>query len=162
VFLACPIPQSHAKTNDVNTQLIESPEKWALFEHLSSPTYAKGCFCILGDAAHATTPHCGAGAGFAIEDAYILAGLLSPDIIQSTSDIERAFRVYDESRRPRSQELVRRSHSQGMTFDMQGEDGVKLTEEGVRESLTNNMAWVWDVDLAAVLKDAKIRLRNFG
>ena len=162
VFLACPIPQSHAKTNDVNTQLIESPDKWALFEHLPSPTYAKGCFCILGDAAHATTPHCGAGAGFAIEDAYILAGLLSPDIIQSTSDIERAFRVYDESRRPRSQELVRRSHSQGMTFDMQGEDGVKLTEEGVRESLTNNMAWVWDVDLAAVLKDAKIRLRNFG
>ena len=49
-----------------------------------------------------------------------------------------------------------------MTFDMQGEDGVKLTEEEVRESLTNNMAWVWDVDLAAVLEDAKIRMKNFG
>jgi hypothetical protein len=47
-----------------------------------------------------------------------------------------------------------------MTFDMQGKDGVKLTWEGVRDRLTNNMAWVWDVDLAAVLENGKLRLRK--
>ena len=40
-------------------QLIDEPEKWALFNHLPAPTYAKGNLCILGDAAHATTPHLG-------------------------------------------------------------------------------------------------------
>ena len=52
-------------------QLIDKPEQWALFDHLSALTYAKGNFCILGDAAHATTPHSGAGVWFAIENVHL-------------------------------------------------------------------------------------------
>jgi 2-polyprenyl-6-methoxyphenol hydroxylase-like FAD-dependent oxidoreductase len=38
---------------------MDKPDKWALFNHLPAPTYTKGSLCILGDAAHATTPHLG-------------------------------------------------------------------------------------------------------
>lgn len=48
-------------------QLMEKPDEWALFEHPPAPTYVKGKLAILGDAAHASTPHQGAGAGMAIE-----------------------------------------------------------------------------------------------
>lgn len=37
----------------------------------------KGTLCLIGDAAHATTPNMGQGAGQAIEDAYVLAACLA-------------------------------------------------------------------------------------
>ena len=45
--------------SDYTLQLIDEPDKWALFNHLPAPTYAKANLCILGDAAHASTPHLG-------------------------------------------------------------------------------------------------------
>ena len=66
--------------------------------------------------------------------------------------------MYDESRRPRSQELVRRSHKQGETFDLQGERGTGLTEQELKDAMTSNMAWVWSNDLLATLEEAKLRL----
>jgi len=38
-----------------------------------APKYNDGCVAIAGDAAHAAGPHLGAGAGFGIEDALVLA-----------------------------------------------------------------------------------------
>jgi len=43
--------------------LMQKPDIWALFNHLPAPTYFKNRTCLLGDAAHASTPHNGAGAG---------------------------------------------------------------------------------------------------
>lgn len=137
-------------------ELIDKPEKWALFDHLPAPTYAKGNFCILGDAAHATTPHSGAGAGFAIEDVHLLSGLLTPDLIKSVSDIKHALQVYDEIRRPRSQELATRSRTQGMLMDLQSESGGAVSEEILKESLASNMRWVWEVDLGGMLENGKL------
>ncbi|KAK8020370.1 salicylate hydroxylase [Apiospora arundinis] len=53
-------------------------DKWAVFDMLEHPApyYARGSVAIAGDAAHATGPHLGAGAGFGMEDALALAGLL--------------------------------------------------------------------------------------
>lgn len=45
---------------------------------LPSPWY-RGRVVLIGDAAHATTPHLGQGAGMAIEDAIVLAELLGQD-----------------------------------------------------------------------------------
>ena len=56
--------------------LLEKPDIWALFEHSDLPSYWKGKVALLGDAAHASTPHQGAGAGMGIEDAFVLGGLL--------------------------------------------------------------------------------------
>ncbi|KAI1818800.1 hypothetical protein GGS20DRAFT_526921 [Poronia punctata] len=35
-----------------------------------TPTYANGRSCIIGDAAHTTSPYQGAGGGLAVEDAF--------------------------------------------------------------------------------------------
>jgi 2-polyprenyl-6-methoxyphenol hydroxylase-like FAD-dependent oxidoreductase len=43
---------------------------------LLEPPWHKGRVVLIGDAAHATTPHVGYGAGLAVEDAIVLAELL--------------------------------------------------------------------------------------
>jgi salicylate hydroxylase len=141
-------------------QLMEAPERWALFDHLpGASTYAKNNFCLLGDAAHATTPHCGAGAGFAIEDAHLLSGLLTPDLIQSVDDVQHAFRAYDEMRRPRCEELVKKSRANGMLFDLQ--DGGDVTEDELWGDLEKKMQWVWNVDLVGMLENGRALLRKY-
>ena len=39
--------------------MLQKPDIWALFDLPSAPTYFKGRICMLGDAAHASTPHNG-------------------------------------------------------------------------------------------------------
>ncbi|KAI1571614.1 UbiH 2-polyprenyl-6-methoxyphenol hydroxylase [Pyrenophora tritici-repentis] len=60
------------------------PTKWALFVLQHDAPYFRNRVCLLGDSAHATTPHMGAGAGMAIEDAYILSHLVAA--VGSTGD----------------------------------------------------------------------------
>lgn len=134
---------------------MDSPDKWALFDHPPARTYAKGNFCILGDAAHATTPHCGAGAGMAIEDAHLLSGLMTPDLVKTPEDIKLAFQAYDQIRRPRSQELVRRSRAQGRILDLQRDGGGEVSNEELKKGVEETMKWVWEVDLEAMLRDGR-------
>ncbi|KAH8744036.1 putative salicylate hydroxylase [Hyaloscypha finlandica] len=142
-------------------ELIDEPEKWALFNHLPAPTYAKGNLCILGDAAHATTPHLGSGAGCAIEDVHLLSGLLTPSLIKSATDIKCAFLAYDSLRRPRSQDLVRRSREQGHILQLESElpDLANGNREAWQEYLEREMdvhpRWVWNVDLEGMLVQAR-------
>ncbi|KAM7213270.1 hypothetical protein V8F06_011336 [Rhypophila decipiens] len=51
------------------------PQAYSQFEHKVTPTYYRNKVCLVGDAAHATTPWQGAGAGQAFEDAMILGVL---------------------------------------------------------------------------------------
>src|SRR5262249_52961496 len=44
------------------------------------PPWHRGRIVVIGDAAHATTPHLASGASLAIEDAIVLARLLAADI----------------------------------------------------------------------------------
>lgn len=59
-----------------------------------------GGICLLGDAAHATTPNMGQGACQAIEDAYILSECLSK------FDIEKAFATFQELRSRKVAQVV--------------------------------------------------------
>lgn len=82
-------------------------EKWAMFHSPHEKPYHRGSVCLLGDAAHATTPHMGAGAGMAIEDAFILGRLLGA--ATSSADLPHVFKAYDAVRRPRTQQVVKES-----------------------------------------------------
>jgi salicylate hydroxylase len=132
-----------------------------LFDVIPVSTYAEGNFCILGDAAHASTPHLGAGASFAIEDVHLLSGLLGPELIKSESDIKRAFWVYDKIRRPRCQELIKRSRKQGLLLDLQGQGGEEVTEDDLRTNVGFNQKWVWDADLAGMLEEARVLFNTY-
>jgi len=66
------------------------------------PAYHAGAVALLGDAAHAMTPHLGQGANQAIEDAVVLAAVCDPD-----GDVVAALAEYDRRRRPRAQGVAR-------------------------------------------------------
>lgn len=126
--------------------LMEKPDVWALFNHPRAPTYSKGRVCITGDAAHASTPHCGAGAGMAIEDAYVLSTVLGRAGIDG--DMEAAFQAYDEVRRKRTQKLVEESRKQSLIY------GFELPETGddkakIGDALSTRLHWIWNEDLEA-------------
>jgi salicylate hydroxylase len=138
--------------------LVKKPDMWALFDHLPVATYhRKGKICLLGDSAHASTPHHGAGAGMAVEDAFILSKLLAS--IKSVGELESAFAAYDAVRRPRSQRLVSSSRKVGDVYNF--EDGVIGDNMGaMREYLEHAWDWIWKEDLDRQLEKAQLSLRG--
>ena len=137
--------------------LMQKPDLWALFEHPPAERYVKGRVALLGDAAHASTPHQGAGAGMALEDAYVLAGLLRE--VSGVEGVERAFEVYDQARRERSQRLVRTSRDAGKLYDLEDADAGDDLEK-VRRNLDVRQRWIWDHDLTRDLVRAKESMRS--
>ncbi|KAF1843717.1 mannitol 1-phosphate dehydrogenase [Cucurbitaria berberidis CBS 394.84] len=129
---------------------MQKPDIWALFNHLPCSTYTKGRVCLLGDAAHATTPHQGAGAGMCIEDSYILANLVKE--ASRVEELEKAFFAFDAVRRERTQKLVKTSKEAGMLYDFEllGDD-----LDTIQDNLLNRMGWIWNVDLEKQLNQAK-------
>lgn len=139
--------------------MMEKPDIWGLFDHPPVDSYV-GCggrLCLLGDAAHATTPHQGAGAGQALEDAYILTSLLGD--CESVEELEAAFRAYDVVRRPRSQKVVTTSRRVGGFYEFEdeevGEDLGKLAE-----TLKTWYNWIWDVDMVGELERARAVMKG--
>ena len=131
--------------------LMEKPDLWALFDYPPAKTYFKGRTCLTGDAAHASTPHQGAGAGMALEDAYVMSNLLGA--VQKSSDIEGAFRAFDAVRRPRTQKLVTTSREAGEVYELEAE-GVKDDAVKLRENLTTRYRWIWEKNLEEDLAEA--------
>ncbi|KAK6225522.1 mannitol 1-phosphate dehydrogenase [Colletotrichum tabaci] len=140
-------------------QMMRKPDVWALFDHPPSPTYYRGRVCLLGDAAHASTPHKGSGAGMAIEDACILGNLLGlvPDARGPGGGVEAAFAAYDATRRERSQRLVVDSREQGQLYDLElGDDPAWIAED-----LSTRMDWVWKYDLAQELERGRREVEKY-
>jgi salicylate hydroxylase len=136
---------------------MEKPDVWALFDHPPAPTYVKGRLAILGDAAHASTPHQGAGAGQAIEDAFIISNLLGE--INSVDEIENAFYAYDAVRRPRSQRVVKTSRDAASLYEFEDEK-VGTDLEAMKKTLESRYDWIWDEDLPKQLEQAREVRRN--
>ncbi|MEV5884813.1 FAD-dependent monooxygenase [Streptomyces sp. NPDC052020] len=72
------------------------------------PAFAAGRIALLGDAAHAMTPHLGQGACQALEDAVTLASALATE-----RTVGAALARYDTERRPRSQYVARAARQAG-------------------------------------------------
>jgi salicylate hydroxylase len=133
---------------------VQSPDIWALFNHPPASTYYsnKPLICLVGDAAHASTPHQGAGAGMCIEDVYILSELVSES--RSKSDLAKAVIAYDAVRRPRSQKLVKTSREAGMLWEFEG-DGIEDKLEALEQNAVKRMDWIWDHDITEDLERAR-------
>ncbi|KAI3326404.1 mannitol 1-phosphate dehydrogenase 2 [Xylariaceae sp. AK1471] len=138
---------------------MERQDVWALFDHPPAPTYygTQPRICLVGDAAHASTPHQGSGAGMGIEDAYILGNLIGE--AKSAEDLDKVFKAYDEIRRPRTQKLVTTSREAGTLWDFELEDhGDSI--EAVERNMKTRMGWIWNVDLRADLEKGKAIFRQ--
>jgi len=84
-------PETRIIRNDIND--LKPISKWY-----------QGRICMIGDAAHATTPNMGQGGGQAVEDAWFLSQILKEEPLP-----ELAFKRFQEKRRKKVDQVVRTS-----------------------------------------------------
>ncbi|KAJ4493244.1 hypothetical protein C8R41DRAFT_764867 [Lentinula lateritia] len=92
--------------------------EWKLRVHNPLPTWVRGSVALVGDACHPTLPHLNQGAAQAIEDAGVLAVVLSklPDF--SPDSINKALKVYEHVRKKRAETLVELAAASGRTLHL--------------------------------------------
>ncbi|KAI0885861.1 FAD/NAD(P)-binding domain-containing protein [Annulohypoxylon maeteangense] len=150
------------------SQIPETPLVWRIDDTADHPApwYTQGRVCLAGDAAHASSPHHGAGAGFGVEDALALAtalGLVDEAEEQTqTADAKRgeavaaALGAYNDVRYARTQWLVRSSRETGDIYEWMypgsGSDPVKL-----REEIAARQKVIWDFDVAEMVEETRRR-----
>jgi 2-polyprenyl-6-methoxyphenol hydroxylase-like FAD-dependent oxidoreductase len=111
----------HAGWHDPIPRLLEAAENivvTATLDVATLPTWWRKRTLLIGDAAHATSPHAGQGASLALEDAMRLARLL-----QDEQEIEVTFENFESERRPRAERVValaRRNGNQKREFSATG------------------------------------------
>ncbi|MBO9580432.1 MAG: FAD-dependent oxidoreductase [Sphingobium sp.] len=94
------------------------PLEWQL---LAAPWH-KGRAVVIGDAAHATTPHMASGAGMAVEDGLVLA-----DEMAKTDDVSSALAAFMARRQERARLIVENSVRIG-EIEMSGGDQVEANK----------------------------------
>lgn len=84
----------------------------------------KGRCLLLGDAAHAMSPHAGQGVSMAIEDVFLLSRLLE----DSNRPLDETFARFDEIRRPRINDIYTQAASNADTRKKTGPWGLWIKE----------------------------------
>ena len=143
--------------------LPEKVSKWAIFDMAEhpAPTFASGRIAIAGDAAHASSPFHGAGAGMGVEDALVicelLAGLGSGSDKVQPGQLAAALRSYSNIRTPRTQWLVQSSRQVGDMYqwrsELTGRDPVRMKEEFLQRQRK-----IWDFDPTEMVEGARVEL----
>ncbi|HET7095039.1 MAG TPA: FAD-dependent monooxygenase, partial [Thermomicrobiales bacterium] len=96
-----PIPAIvRATTSEIGT--------WAIYDIPSLAAWSRGPVCLVGDAAHATSPHGAQGASLALEDAVVVAKCL-----RDLPTIETAFAACEGLRKARVERQVRQARRTG-------------------------------------------------
>ncbi|MDQ3403636.1 MAG: FAD-dependent monooxygenase [Actinomycetota bacterium] len=88
-------------------------------------SYVHGPVALIGDAAHAMTPHLGQGACQALEDAATLS------VLACHPSLVAGLREYDDLRRGRTQQVVRRSLAAGRMAHLPSKPGAALRNAAV-------------------------------
>ncbi|KAF8121654.1 FAD/NAD(P)-binding domain-containing protein [Mycena galopus ATCC 62051] len=92
-------------------ELVDGPvHLWQIRALPCLPTWIKGCAALIGDAAHATFPTIGQGAGMAIEDAVTIACLLP--LGTRTEEIPSRLEAYQALRKARGEFVLTESVEQ--------------------------------------------------
>ena len=101
----------HAGWHDPIPQLLEAAENVivsATLDVATLPTWSRKRTLLIGDAAHATSPHAGQGASLALEDAMRLGRLM-----QAGQELGVTFENFESERRPRAERVVALARRRG-------------------------------------------------
>ncbi|HMH60352.1 MAG TPA: FAD-dependent monooxygenase, partial [Bradyrhizobium sp.] len=113
--------QFHAGWHDPIPQLLAAAENivvTATLDVATLPTWSRKRVLLIGDAAHATSPHAGQGASIALEDAMRLGRLM-----RDGQELGVTFETFERESRPRAERVValaRRNGSSKREFSAAG------------------------------------------
>jgi salicylate hydroxylase len=99
---------------------VDEWRRWALFTLPDIGDWSEGAVALLGDAAHAMLPFAAQGAGMAIEDAAVLAKVLSESSGENTAGIPAALKRYGRLRRARVLRVQRAARRSGRIYHLTG------------------------------------------
>nr|WP_273190792.1 hypothetical protein [Halomonas sp.] len=89
-------------------------------------------------------PHQGAGAGQALEDAYVLATLLA-DASCRSHNVSTVLSAFEQVRHSRTCKVQRTSHEAGDVYEYAGE-GIGDDEAELINNLESRFEWLWNHD----------------
>ncbi|OAX34942.1 FAD/NAD(P)-binding domain-containing protein [Rhizopogon vinicolor AM-OR11-026] len=121
-----------------------NPSRWALHVVNELPLAACDTVALIGDACHAMRPSMGAGAGQAIEDAFVLGRLLAHPLT-TLDNVPAALRAYQDARLSAAQLVARSTTHTGWMyqFNMPGyydgtDQGNERGEMEILQKMINN------------------------
>ena len=139
--------------------------KWRINDRpaLDQWHYMGGKVILLGDAAHATTPHLGAGAGQSFEDGWVLGRALSDYLSGSPqphfTSLSSMADLYQRVRQPRARMVQVASRAAGNMYELQTEQLKDLNFDEclplLAEQTEKRMRTVWEEDLDCVYETAR-------
>jgi 2-polyprenyl-6-methoxyphenol hydroxylase-like FAD-dependent oxidoreductase len=94
----------HAGWHDPIPRILDAAEDivvTATLDVATLPTWSRRRTLLIGDAAHATSPHAGQGASLALEDAMRLGRLMGQG-----QELSLTFQQFEDERRPRAEKIV--------------------------------------------------------
>lgn len=100
---------------------------YPVFRLASGGKWFKGRCLLLGDAAHAMSPHAGQGVSMATEDVFMIARLLE----DPNRSLEDAYATYDKIRRPRVNEITKQATSNSEVRKNTGDLGLWMKETAI-------------------------------
>lgn len=155
-----PFEDWEPSVRDIVELLPSKMDKWAIFDMFENPVsryHDGGKVCLAGDAAHAVGPHLGAGAGFGIEDACLLAELLKAvqdKQVPFERSLKAAFAVFSDVRHERTQWLVRETRNTVDLFQWK-DPAVSKDPDIFGKEITWRFHKIWYYDIEKMLEEGR-------
>lgn len=128
-------------------EIIRSTEstigRYPTYELPCVPNWHAGPLVLVGDAAHAMSPHSGQGVSMALEDAFLLTRCL-----QDIPALEEAFTTYQRLRSTRVNKMIKLAQRTGQSKTISSPIGLWVRDHAMQVSLkvfanSNSRSWVY-------------------
>jgi 2-polyprenyl-6-methoxyphenol hydroxylase-like FAD-dependent oxidoreductase len=137
----------HAGWHDPIPDIIDAAENIVVTDTLdvaTLPTWSRKRTLLIGDAAHATSPHAGQGASLALEDAMRLAYLM-----RDGQELGLTFQNFEHERRPRAEKIVALARRNGNSKREFSATGAWIRDRMIKVLLpltSKGMDWMYAYD----------------